>query len=242
VEISAREISRDHDEETDEEKLPLASALSICSGSKVGQLRNDLFLGLDSVVFDRGWRGKVVLATARVVNNSSGTRLKACLSRGGSFDDSQSFPILNVSSAGAANVAPSPILWSEPLLLRADAGNFTEHHVRLEFLVIQGKEKGGEILRLSAFCFLPLMDPLGTALKDGPHALVVHRVDDHGEIPPPAVYLAWKGTPDSHLLNASLQTSLSRSAMQRKMMATINTKLCSTKLTQNGNLRQDTSL
>ncbi|XP_048404367.1 dedicator of cytokinesis protein 4 isoform X9 [Stegostoma tigrinum] len=186
-----------------------------------GDIRNDLYVTLERGEFEKG--GKSVARNVDVtmyVLDSEGQILKDCISLGSGeipVSEHHSFVLYH-------NNSPR---WAEPLKLPIPVDKFRGAHIRLEFRHCSTKEKGEK--KLFGFSFVPLMQEDGRTLPDGIHELLVHKCEENTSFHDPARYLKLqycKGNlhGNSQPVKASKETFW------------ISSFLCSTKLTQNGDL------
>ncbi|XP_063821052.1 dedicator of cytokinesis protein 4 [Ostrinia nubilalis] len=191
-----------------------------------GDVRNDLYLTLERAEFERGGKStaKNVLATVSVHDNT-GQVISECV-WGASGNGSTSYESLVLYH----NNSPS---WGEQLRLTVPLETFTHAHVRIEFRHCSTRDKNER--KLFGFSFARLMEASGATLRDGAHELYVYKCDDPTKLSS-ASYLSLPSCstdtirlPSSNGVVASFQRS-------SKENCTINTLLCSTKLTQNEDL------
>ncbi|XP_038636091.1 dedicator of cytokinesis protein 4 isoform X1 [Scyliorhinus canicula] len=186
-----------------------------------GDIRNDLYVTLEKGEYEKG--GKSVARNVDVtmyVLDSEGQVLKDCISLGSGetpVSEHHSFVLYH-------NNSPR---WAELLKLPIPVDKFRGAHVRLEFRHCSTKEKGEK--KLFGFSFVPLMQEDGRTLPDGIHELIVHKCEENTNFQDPTCYLKLqycKGNlhGNSQPVKASKETFW------------ISSFLCSTKLTQNGDL------
>ncbi|XP_051886544.1 dedicator of cytokinesis protein 4-like isoform X5 [Pristis pectinata] len=182
-----------------------------------GDIRNDLYITLERGEYEKG--GKSVARNVDVtmyVLDSEGQVLKDCISLGSGempVSEHHSFVLYH-------NNSPR---WGELLKLPIPVDKFRGAHIRLEFRHCSTKEKGEK--KLFGFSFVPLMQEDGRTLPDGIHELLVHKCEENTNFQDPTRYLKLpycKG--NNQPIKASKETFW------------ISSFLCSTKLTQNGDL------
>jgi len=182
-----------------------------------GDLRNDLFLTLERGQFDKG---KPSISAQNIE-----VRIGVFGKSGSEIENA----IVPASGGGPVNPAVyynnnSPS-WGETVRVEVDIDQFQTEgcHLRLEYRHCSVKEKHEK--KLVGFSYIELMQHDGTVIMDGLHELPVYKCDNPDRMNP-RLYLV---TPD---------VSSQPDAFQRspKESVTINTLLCSTKLTQNVDL------
>uniref|UniRef100_A0A4W3IWG5 Dedicator of cytokinesis 4 n=1 Tax=Callorhinchus milii TaxID=7868 RepID=A0A4W3IWG5_CALMI len=182
-----------------------------------GDIRNDLYITLERGEYDKG--GKSVARNVDVtmyVLDSEGQIIKDCISLGSGelpISEHHSFVLYH-------NNSPR---WAEQLKLPIPVEKFRGAHVRLEFRHCSTKEKGEK--KLFGFSFVPLMQEDGRTLPDGVHELLVHKCEENTNFQDADRYLKLpycKGN--------------SQAGKATKESFWISSFLCSTKLTQNGEL------
>ncbi|XP_069759916.1 dedicator of cytokinesis protein 4-like isoform X6 [Narcine bancroftii] len=182
-----------------------------------GDIRNDLYITLERGEYEKG--GKSVARNVDVtmyVLDSDGQVLKDCISLGSGempVSEHHSFVLYH-------NNSPR---WGELLKLPIPVDNLRGAHIRLEFRHCSTKEKGEK--KLFGFSFVPLMQEDGRTLPDGIHELLVHKCEENTNFQDPTRYLKLqycKG--NNQPVKASKETFW------------LSSFLCSTKLTQNGDL------
>lgn len=152
--------------------------------------------------------------------------------------------------------------WMETVRLAVPIEKFYGSHVRLEYrhcsskhLLPIGNNKLNFILRsfeyfnnflffstarekadnkkLFGFSFARLMETGGATLCDGPHELYIYKCEDRSRLNDPQVYLSLPSGARETAEGIG-QTSSNSFGRSHKETVFINTLLCSTKLTQNG--------
>ncbi|XP_058841773.1 dedicator of cytokinesis protein 4-like isoform X6 [Acipenser ruthenus] len=186
-----------------------------------GEMRNDLYITMERGEFEKG--GKSVARNVEItvyVLDIDGQILKNYVSAGSgepALSEFHSFVLYH-------NNSPR---WAELLKLPIPVDMFRGSHVRFEFRHCSTKEKGEK--KLFGFSFVPLMQEDGRTLPDGTHELIVHKCEENANLQDSARYLKLpfsKGNlPGS---NQAVKTT--------KESFWITSFLCSTKLTQNGDM------
>ncbi|KAG9342289.1 hypothetical protein JZ751_016791 [Albula glossodonta] len=191
------------------------------SGSNTGEMRNDLYITLERGEFEKG--GKSVARNVEVtvyVLDVDGHILKNYVSVGSGEpggDEFHSFVLYH-------NNCPR---WAEQIKLPIPVDTFRGAHVRFEFRHCSTKEKGEK--KLFGFSFAPLMQEDGRTLPDGTHELIVHKCEENANLHDSVRYLKLpfsKGNLPGN--NQAVKSS--------KESFWITSFLCSTKLTQNGDM------
>ncbi|KAK9399594.1 dedicator of cytokinesis protein 4 [Crotalus adamanteus] len=118
--------------------------------------------------------------------------------------------------------------WAELLKLPIPVDKFRGAHLRFEFRHCSTKEKGEK--KLFGFSFVPLMQENGRTLPDGIHELIVHKCEENITVQDSSRYLKFPFS-KGHLLANNHQAIKST-----KESFWITSFLCSTKLTQNGDM------
>ena len=179
-----------------------------------GDLRNDLYLTLD-----RGNFEKEKLSTARNIEVKMGVYDRSGMEVVGAV----------VPAAGGGPQLPAVLYhsntpcWGETFRLEVPTEQFQAEgcHLRLEFRHCSIKDK--QERKLFAFSWLELMRPDHTVIEDGTHELPVYKCDNQDRLNP-GLYLR-KSDGNSEAFQRSPKESV-----------TVQTLLCSTKLTQNVDL------
>ncbi|XP_042900639.2 dedicator of cytokinesis protein 3 isoform X2 [Parasteatoda tepidariorum] len=209
-----------------------------------GDVRNDLYLTLEKGDFEKGGKstGKNIEATVFLVN-AEGLILERCINPGSGHENVSKYHSVVLYH----NNTPR---WSEMIKLAVPIERFDGAHVRIEYRHCSTRDKDKKLL---GFSFILLMDDKGTILKNGSHELYVYKCEDGPKLQDPRVYLSLPSgpkdgggtTPNSISSNAPVPPSpppfpnpttgqfFSRSSRET---VHIKTLLCSTKLTQNGDL------
>ncbi|GFT91555.1 dedicator of cytokinesis protein 3 [Trichonephila clavipes] len=210
-----------------------------------GDVRNDLYLTLEKGDFEKGGKstGKNIEATIFLVN-SEGLILEKCINPGSGHENVSKYHSVVLYH----NNTPR---WVEMIKLAVPIEKFDGAHVRIEYRHCSTRDKEKKLL---GFSFIQLMDDKGTILKNGSHELYVYKCEDGPKLQDPRAYLSLPSgpkeggstTPNSICnSNAPVPPSpppfpnpASGQFFSRSSRETVHirTLLCSTKLTQNGDL------
>uniref|UniRef100_A0A4W4EBP2 Dedicator of cytokinesis 4b n=1 Tax=Electrophorus electricus TaxID=8005 RepID=A0A4W4EBP2_ELEEL len=185
-----------------------------------GEMRNDLYIMLDKGEFEKG--GKTVARNVEITVyalDADGQILRVISAGSGEpgEDEYHSFVLYH-------NNSPR---WAEQIKLPIPVDVFHGSHVRFEFRHCSTKDKGEK--KLFGFSFVPLMQEDGRTLPDGTHELIVHKCEENTNLHDCARYLK---LPYS---KANLPGN-SQTMKGTKESLWITSFLCSTKLTQNGDM------
>uniref|UniRef100_A0AAY4E0L2 Dedicator of cytokinesis 4 n=1 Tax=Denticeps clupeoides TaxID=299321 RepID=A0AAY4E0L2_9TELE len=178
-----------------------------------GETRNDLYITLERGEFEKG--GKSVARNVEIsvhLVEADGEIPKNLIFAGTGdlgVDQHQSFVLYHSNSPR----------WAEQIKLPIPVDIFRGLHLRFEFRHCSTKEKGEK--KLFGFSFIPLMQDGGCTLPDGMHELIVHKDT-----------LRYLKLPFS---KANLSGN-NQAARSTKESFWITSFLCSTKLTQNGDM------
>uniref|UniRef100_A0A7M4ESN9 Dedicator of cytokinesis 4 n=1 Tax=Crocodylus porosus TaxID=8502 RepID=A0A7M4ESN9_CROPO len=187
-----------------------------------GEMRNDLYITVERGEFEKG--GKSVARNVEVtmhVVDSCGQILKDFISFGsGELPASEyhSFVLYH-------NNSPR---WAELLKLPIPVDKFRGAHIRFEFRHCSTKEKGEK--KLFGFSFVALMQENGRTLPDGTHELIVHKCEENTSLQDSSRYLKLPFSKGILLGNNSQAVKTTKESFW------ITSFLCSTKLTQNGDM------
>lgn len=118
--------------------------------------------------------------------------------------------------------------WSELLKLPIPVDKFRGAHIRFEFRHCSTKEKGEK--KLFGFSFVPLMQEDGRTLPDGTHELIVHKCEENTNLQDTTRYLKLPFSKGILLGNNNQAMKATKESFW------ITSFLCSTKLTQNGDM------
>uniref|UniRef100_A0A671QXK9 Dedicator of cytokinesis 4 n=1 Tax=Sinocyclocheilus anshuiensis TaxID=1608454 RepID=A0A671QXK9_9TELE len=187
-----------------------------------GEIRNDLYVTLERGEFEKG--GKSVARNVEVtiyLLGGDGQLLKGlvcCGSGEPGVDENRSFVLYHSNSPR----------WAEQIKLPIPLEMFHGTHLRFELRHCSTKEKGEK--KLFGFSFVPLMQDDGRPLPDGTQELIVHKCEETADLQDPSRYLK---LPFS---KASPQPGNNQTIKNSKESFWIQSSLCSTKLTQNGDM------
>ncbi|XP_006859416.1 PREDICTED: dedicator of cytokinesis protein 4 [Chrysochloris asiatica] len=187
-----------------------------------GEMRNDLYITIERGEFEKG--GKSVARNVEVtmfIIDSSGQALKDFISFGSGeppASEYHSFVLYH-------NNSPR---WSELLKLPIPVDKFRGAHIRFEFRHCSTKEKGEK--KLFGFSFVPLMQEDGRTLPDGTHELIVHKCEENTNLQDTTRYLKLPFSKGILLGNNNQAMKATKESFW------ITSFLCSTKLTQNGDM------
>uniref|UniRef100_A0A671TBA0 Dedicator of cytokinesis protein 4-like n=1 Tax=Sinocyclocheilus anshuiensis TaxID=1608454 RepID=A0A671TBA0_9TELE len=187
-----------------------------------GEMRNDLYITLEKGEFEKG--GKSVARNVEVTVyalDADGQILKV-------------FRLINVSCEPGGDEYHTFVLyhnnsprWAELIKLPIPVDMFRGSHVRFEFRHCSTKDKGEK--KLFGFSFVTLMQEDGRTLPDGTHELIVHKCEENANLQDCARYLKLPFSKSD--LPGNNQTMKGT-----KESLWITSFLCSTKLTQNGDM------
>uniref|UniRef100_A0A8C1RC70 Dedicator of cytokinesis 4b n=1 Tax=Cyprinus carpio TaxID=7962 RepID=A0A8C1RC70_CYPCA len=186
-----------------------------------GEMRNDLYITLEKGEFEKG--GKSVARNVEVTIyalDADGQILKGFVAVGSGEpggDEYHTFVLYH-------NNSPR---WAELIKLPIPVDMFRGSHVRFEFRHCSTKDKGEK--KLFGFSFVPLMQEDGRTLPDGTHELIVHKCEENANLQDCARYLKLPFSKSN--LPGNNQTMKGT-----KESLWITSFLCSTKLTQNGDM------
>ena len=108
----------------------------------------------------------------------------------------------------------------------------------IQRICFSAKEKNEK--KLLGFSFVFLMDADETTIKDGDHILCLYKCEDAYRLKDANVYLPL-ASKLSQIPSTDNQITLSQGFVRSiKENVTVKTRLCSTKLTQNGTLKIET--
>uniref|UniRef100_A0A8B9L6G0 Dedicator of cytokinesis 4 n=1 Tax=Astyanax mexicanus TaxID=7994 RepID=A0A8B9L6G0_ASTMX len=184
-----------------------------------GEVRNDLYITLERGEFEKG--GKSVARNVEVtvyLLGGDGQGLVCPGSGEPGADEFHSFVLYHSNSPR----------WSEQIKLAVPPELFRATHLRFEFRHCSTKEKGEK--KLFGYSFVPLMQEDGRTLPDGTHEIIVHKCEETANLQDSSRYLK---LPFS---KASLQPGNNQTMKNSKESFWIISLLCSTKLTQNGDM------
>uniref|UniRef100_A0A674JTI8 Dedicator of cytokinesis protein 4 n=1 Tax=Terrapene triunguis TaxID=2587831 RepID=A0A674JTI8_9SAUR len=187
-----------------------------------GEMRNDLYITIERGEFEKG--GKSVARNVEVmmhIVDSGGQVLKDFISFGSGEPPASKFH----SFVLYHNNSPR---WAELLKLPIPVDKFRGAHIRFEFRHCSTKEKGEK--KLFGFSFVPLMQENGRTLPDGTHELIVHKCEENTNLQDSSRYLKLPFSKGILLGNNHQAIKTTKESFW------ITSFLCSTKLTQNGDM------
>lgn len=198
-------------------------------------VRNDLYLTLESGEFEKGGKSipKNVEASVSLLT-SEGKAITETICPGCGVSAVTTF----LSNIMYHSNSPK---WNELIKILIPLEVFDlGAHIKIEYRHCSAKE-GNKEKKLIGFSFIPLSDDVGTIIGDGSHELHVYRTTDlnntknKGYDPTSYLRLPYgpKDTRSGLLPTTSSATGYSRNA---KEVVHVKSLLCSTKLTQNGDL------
>uniref|UniRef100_A0A3Q3VVY0 Uncharacterized protein n=1 Tax=Mola mola TaxID=94237 RepID=A0A3Q3VVY0_MOLML len=117
--------------------------------------------------------------------------------------------------------------WAEQIKLPIPVDMFRGSHVRFEFRHCSTKDKGEK--KLFGYSFVPLMQEDGRTLPDGTHELIIHKCEENTNLADCSRYLKMPFS------KANLPSN-NQTLKGNKETFWITSFLCSTKLTQNGDM------
>nr|XP_057934038.1 dedicator of cytokinesis protein 4b isoform X4 [Doryrhamphus excisus] len=186
-----------------------------------GEMRNDLYITLEKGEFEKG--GKSVARNVEItvyVLDIDGQILKSHVAAGSGEPGADEYHSLVLYH----NNSPR---WAEQIKLPIPVDMFRGSHVRFEFRHCSTKEKGEK--KLFGYSFVPLMQEDGRTLPDGTHELIIHKCEENTNLADCTRYLK---LPFSKANIPSNNQTLKGT----KESFWITSFLCSTKLTQNGDM------
>nr|XP_046234418.1 dedicator of cytokinesis protein 4b isoform X3 [Scatophagus argus] len=186
-----------------------------------GEMRNDLYITLERGEFEKG--GKSVARNVEItvyVLDVDGQILKSHVAAGSGEPGADEYHSLVLYH----NNSPR---WSEQIKLPIPVDMFRGSHVRFEFRHCSTKDKGEK--KLFGYSFVPLMQEDGRTLPDGTHELIIHKCEENSSLADCSRYLK---LPFS---KANLPSN-NQTLKGTKESFWITSFLCSTKLTQNGDM------
>uniref|UniRef100_A0A665WA18 Dedicator of cytokinesis 4b n=1 Tax=Echeneis naucrates TaxID=173247 RepID=A0A665WA18_ECHNA len=186
-----------------------------------GEMRNDLYITLEKGEFEKG--GKSVARNVEItiyVLDIDGQILKSHVAAGSGEPGGDEYHSLVLYH----NNSPR---WGEQIKLPIPVDMFRGSHVRFEFRHCSTKDKGEK--KLFGYSFVPLMQEDGRTLPDGTHELIIHKCEENTSLADCSRYLKLPFSKPS--LPSNNQT-----LKGTKESFWITSFLCSTKLTQNGDM------
>uniref|UniRef100_A0A8D0A605 Dedicator of cytokinesis protein 4 n=1 Tax=Sander lucioperca TaxID=283035 RepID=A0A8D0A605_SANLU len=186
-----------------------------------GEMRNDLYITLEKGEFEKG--GKSVARNVEItvyVLDIDGQILKSHVAAGSGEPGGDEYHSLVLYH----NNSPR---WAEQIKLPIPVDMFRGSHVRFEFRHCSTKDKGEK--KLFGYSFVPLMQEDGRTLPDGTHELIIHKCEENTSLADCSRYLKQPFT------KANLPSN-NQTLKGTKESFWITSFLCSTKLTQNGDM------
>ncbi|XP_053657758.1 dedicator of cytokinesis protein 3 [Anopheles marshallii] len=189
-----------------------------------GDVRNDLFLTLERGEFER-----VGISTAKnieitaLVLDENGRVVQECIA----IASGSPLQAYYKSMVLYHNNSPA---WNETIRMFVPIDKFSKAHVRFEFRSCSTRDKSDP--KLFGFSFARLMETGGATIADGAHELYVYKCEDPLKVQP-NVYLRLPCSAGDRQALGDSPSSYHRSSKEAFYVRTI---LCSTKLTQNGDL------
>ncbi|KAM7367036.1 hypothetical protein PAMP_014961 [Pampus punctatissimus] len=186
-----------------------------------GEMRNDLYVTLEKGEFEKG--GKSVARNVEItiyLLDIDGQILKSHVAAGSGEPGGDEYHSLVLYH----NNSPR---WAEQIKLPIPVDMFRGSHVRFEFRHCSTKDKGEK--KLFGYSFVPLMQEDGRTLPDGTHELIIHKCEENTNLADCSRYLK---LPFS---KANLPSN-NQTLKGTKESFWITSFLCSTKLTQNGDM------
>uniref|UniRef100_A0A3B4AZV2 Dedicator of cytokinesis 4b n=1 Tax=Periophthalmus magnuspinnatus TaxID=409849 RepID=A0A3B4AZV2_9GOBI len=184
-----------------------------------GEMRNDLYITLERGEFEKG--GKSVARNVEITVYAldiDGQMLKVAAGSGEPGADEYHSLVLY------HNNSPR---WAEQIKLPIPVDMFRGSHVRFEFRHCSTKDKGEK--KLFGYSFVPLMQEDGRTLPDGTHELIIHKCEENTSLADCSRYLKMPFS------KANLPSN-NQTLKGTKESFWITSFLCSTKLTQNGDM------
>uniref|UniRef100_A0AAQ5X400 Dedicator of cytokinesis 4b n=1 Tax=Amphiprion ocellaris TaxID=80972 RepID=A0AAQ5X400_AMPOC len=186
-----------------------------------GEMRNDLYITLEKGEFEKG--GKSVARNVEItvyVLDIDGQVLKSHVAAGSGEPGGDEYHSLVLYH----NNSPR---WAEQIKLPIPVDMFRGSHVRFEFRHCSTKDKGEK--KLFGYSFVPLMQEDGRTLPDGTHELIIHKCEENTSLADCSRYLK------QPFSKANLPSN-NQTLKGTKESFWITSFLCSTKLTQNGDM------
>ncbi|KAI4802934.1 hypothetical protein KUCAC02_006501, partial [Chaenocephalus aceratus] len=186
-----------------------------------GEMRNDLYITLEKGEFEKG--GKSVARNVEItvyVLDIDGQVLKSHVAAGAGEPGADEYHSLVLYH----NNSPR---WAEHIKLPIPVDMFRGSHVRFEFRHCSTKDKGEK--KLFGYSFVPLMQEDGRTLPDGNHELIIHKCEENTSLAECSRYLK------QPFSKANLPSN-NQTLKGTKESFWITSFLCSTKLTQNGDM------
>uniref|UniRef100_A0A8C6U0J6 Dedicator of cytokinesis 4b n=1 Tax=Neogobius melanostomus TaxID=47308 RepID=A0A8C6U0J6_9GOBI len=186
-----------------------------------GEMRNDLYITLERGEFEKG--GKSVARNVEITVYAldiDGQILKSQVAAGSGEPGADEYHSLVLYH----NNSPR---WAEQIKLPIPVDMFRGSHVRFEFRHCSTKDKGEK--KLFGYSFVPLMQEDGRTLPDGIHELIIHKCEENTSLADCSRYLKLPFSKANLPSNNQTLKGIKESFW-------ITSFLCSTKLTQNGDM------
>ncbi|XP_063852697.1 dedicator of cytokinesis protein 1-like isoform X3 [Scylla paramamosain] len=209
-------------------EVPVAYRLGLSDVIMPGDVRNDLYVTLQSGEFSRGSKtsDRNVEVTARVWDDRGkcvpGVIYQGC--RKGPLDEYRSVTYHH---------EPKP-RWAETFKIALPVEEFKKAHIKFTFRHRSTNDAKDKSEKPFAMAFVKLIQKNGTTLQNTDHDLIVYKIDSKKWNENDLSYLGlpWERLPGEEY-GKSWQFGIAPSL---KDNITISTTFCSTKLTQNGDL------
>uniref|UniRef100_A0A8C6U831 Dedicator of cytokinesis 4b n=1 Tax=Neogobius melanostomus TaxID=47308 RepID=A0A8C6U831_9GOBI len=189
-----------------------------------GEMRNDLYITLERGEFEKG--GKSVARNVEITVYA--------LDIDGQILKVKNIQVAAGSGEPGADEYHSLVLyhnnsprWAEQIKLPIPVDMFRGSHVRFEFRHCSTKDKGEK--KLFGYSFVPLMQEDGRTLPDGIHELIIHKCEENTSLADCSRYLKLPFSKANLPSNNQTLKGIKESFW-------ITSFLCSTKLTQNGDM------
>ncbi|CAD7083698.1 unnamed protein product [Hermetia illucens] len=194
-----------------------------------GDVRNDLYLTLASGEFSKGTRGgEKNIEVSVVVCNETGQVVPGVITLGAGAQ------MLNEYKSVVYYHEDKP-KWNETFKIQVPIEEFKQCHLRFTFKHRSSNEQKDRTEKPFALSYVKLMQTNGTTLQHKAHQLLVYKIDHKKyEKESEFNYLSLPSQPGE--LTGNTKPSVAGFTLAPKDLFTIETNLCSTKLTQNVDL------
>eukprot|EP00794_Sanderia_malayensis_P007122 gene7122-7926_t len=195
-----------------------------------GDIRNDFYVTIAHADFEKG--GKTAQKNIEVlmcVVSNTGKVLQNCISLGTGekqITEYHSYVLYH-------NNAPR---WNERIKVQIPLSEFHNAHLRFTFSHCTRHESRSKGERFYAFSFIKLVNADGTVVKDDSYELLLYKNDSSVSFLNVQSYLNLASHQVEMTARKNSGTLVTGTARSAKETLTINTELCSTKLTQNSEL------
>ncbi|XP_014253314.1 dedicator of cytokinesis protein 1 isoform X3 [Cimex lectularius] len=187
-----------------------------------GDVRNDLYLTLVGGEFSKGSKTTDKNVQISVsVHNDKGETLKGVIQNGGEESEYRSVVYYHEDKPR----------WAETCKIAIPIEDFKISHLRFTFKHRSSNETKDKNEKPFALSYVKLMQKNGTTLADTVHELLVYKVDHKKYDPKDIAYLALPSTRSE--LEDGTKPATNGLTLTNKDSFTIQTNVCSTKLTQN---------